>query len=223
MEPVNTEQTPQPANNQTVSDNWPGAYGVYKTSKQAVKMNLETLVLIGLLNIIVGSSLGFVFRRGGNFLGLVLGSYTTAALVIVFLASVRGKKISIKEALSDALSFWLKMIGLELLIMFSLIGSFLLFIVPFFFVLPRLLMAEYFLIDKDMDVLEAYKASWHATKGHSGKVWGIIGASISMALLALTIIGIPFAVYFLIMYSAAFAVLYLFIAKHTTQTKAVPS
>jgi hypothetical protein len=103
------------------------------------------------------------------------------------------------------------MIGLTILITLSLIVSFLLLVIPFFFVLPRLTLAEYFLVDKNMGVIEAYKASWNATKGHSLKVWGIYGAGILMALLCVTVIGIPVAFYLLIMYSAAFAVLYEFL------------
>jgi hypothetical protein len=62
-----------------------------------------------------------------------------------------------------------------------------------------------------MNILDAYKASWDQTKGHSGMIWNIYGAGFAMALLMITIIGIPFAIYFLIMYSAALAVAYNFI------------
>jgi uncharacterized membrane protein len=115
------------------------------------------------------------------------------------------------------------MIGLFILIALSIVASAVLFIIPVFFVLPRLALAYYFLIDKHMGVIEAYKASWHATKGNAGKVWGIIGATILMALLMITIIGIPFSIYFLIMYSAVFAVLYEFLGKTQPTAPAAPA
>jgi predicted lipid-binding transport protein (Tim44 family) len=65
------------------------------------------------------------------------------------------------------------------------------------------------MIDKDMGVLEAYKASWHATKGHLGKLWGILGVGLLMALPAVTIIGIVATVYLFFMYSAVGALFYL--------------
>ncbi len=200
---------------------WPGAFNVYKYSKQAVMTNLQTLLLLAILDITVGGGFGLIFKGTGSLFNFILGGLFASASILAYLASIKGETISIKEALSKALDFWLRMLGLYVVIALSLVGSLLLFIVPFFFVLPRLILANYFLIDRDMGVMEAYKASWHAAKGHSSKVWGVIGANIAMALLMITIIGIPFAVYFLFMYSAALALLYKHIAgQHRAAAKA---
>ncbi len=94
-----------------------------------------------------------------------------------------------------------------------LVASFIALIIPFFIVAPRIALSPYFLIDKNMGPIEALKASWAITQGHAGKVWGIIGANIAFALLILTLIGIPVAIYLLFMYSAALAVLYEFLNK----------
>ena len=79
--------------------------------------------------------------------------------------------------------------------------------------LPRLTLVNYFLVDKGLEPMEAFKASWHATEGHAMQAWGIILANVAMALLMVTIVGIPFAFYFLFMYSAAFAVFYKYVTK----------
>lgn len=195
---------------------WPGAFGLYKYSKQAVQINLWTLVFIGLLNIGVSILLQILFKeRFGNVVSYIIGGLSTAATTIVYLASIKGRQITVETAIKQALPFWLRMLVLNILITFALVGSFLLLIVPFFFVLPRVLLANYYLVDKNMDPLDAFKASWHATQGHNSKIWGIIGANVAMALLVVTVIGIPFAIYFLIMYSAAFALAYAFLPKHT--------
>jgi len=194
-------------------DTWPGAFGVYKYSKQAVKLNIGTLILIWVINFAVSIILEAVLKNVGQAIVLVLSSLLTAAYTLTYLAGIRGERRSVGEALSAAMPLWLKMIALNLLVGISVALSLLLLIIPFFFVLPRLSLATYFLVDKNMGVLEAYKASWAATKGNVGKVWGIIGATIAMVLLMITIIGIPFAIYFLIMYSAAMAVLYVFLGK----------
>jgi len=229
MDPTNSEPvdnkttgitTPPPKNDMGadglqppfVPDSWPGAFKIYKYSKEAVRLNIVPLVLIFLLNALVGTTFGLILKRGGNLANFVLGGLLTATSVLIYVAAVRGETVSLSKALKNAVPFWLKMLGLEIVLVFTLLLSFLLLIVPFFIVLPRIILAQYYLVDQKMDIMEAIKASWHATKDHTGKVWGIIGANIAMALIALTVIGIPVAVYFLIMYSAAFAVLYIFVS-----------
>ena len=206
-----------------VPSSWPGAFGLYKHSKQIVSLNLWTLVYIALLALVVNIAATALFKQSlGNLVSFLIGGLETAATTLVFLAGVKGRKIEVMDAVKEAVPFWLRMLLLNLIIVFALIGSFLLFVIPFFFVLPRLLLANYFLVDKKMDPVDAFKASWHATKGNSGKAWGIIGVNFAMCLLLLTIIGIPFAIYFLIMYSAAFVVLYSYLIKHPAESTAAP-
>jgi membrane-anchored glycerophosphoryl diester phosphodiesterase (GDPDase) len=117
----------------------------------------------------------------------------------------------------------LKYIANAVIITLLLAIAFVLLVVPFFFVLPRLVLAPYFLVDQKLGPIVATRRSWQATKGHAGKIWGIIGASLAMALLAVTIIGIPFAIYFLFMYGAASALAYDFVAKQTALTQPAPA
>jgi len=197
----------------SVPSTWPGAFGAYKYSKQAVKPNVWPLVSLWLINLVISFVVELALKRIGEIIAIIIGSLLTAAILLVLIASVRGRHMSVGEALSEALPLWLKMIGLQILVVVSVVVSALLLIVPFFFVLPRLVLSSYFLVDKRMGVIEAYKASWAATKGNAGKIWGMIGATFLMVLLMITIIGIPFAIYFLLMYSAALAVLYEFLTK----------
>lgn len=192
---------------------WPGAFGAYKYSKAAVMTNIGTLIIIWLLVAIIDGISQKALGNASGLVSLLIAGLATAAYVLTFVAGVRGQKLSIGDAFSKALPLWLKMTGLLIIVGLSLALSFLLFVIPFFFVLPRLSLAHYFLADKNMGIMDAYKASWDATKGSAGKVWGIIGATILMALLMITIIGIPFSIYFLIMYSGAYAVFYEFLNK----------
>ncbi len=202
---------------------WPGAFGAYKYSKVAVMTNIATLIIIWLGVAILNGASDKVFGSAGGLVTLVVSGLATAAYALTFIAGVRGQKLSIGDALSKAFPLWLKMIGLLIVVSVSLVVSFLLLVIPFFFVLPRLSLAHYFLVDKNLGVMEAYKASWAATKGSSGKVWGIIGATFLMALLMITIIGIPFSIYFLIMYSGAYGVLYEFLNKGGKPAAAAPA
>lgn len=206
---TNNQDTAKPSLS-AVPTTWPGAFGAYKHSKQAVMLNVQSLLLLFLVYLILGGSINGIFNdtSSANLVSFVFGGLLMSALIIVYLAGVRKQKVEVGKALSDAVHFWLKMLGLEIVVGFCLFVSLLLFIIPFFIVMPRLILANYFLIDKDMGIMDAVKASWGTTKGHSGKVWGVIGATFAMALLMITIVGIPFSIYFLFMYSAAFAVLY---------------
>ena len=149
--------------------------------------------------------------------------YLTAAWTMVYLAGVKKRKLSVQDSLKQSGPLFLKFIGLTILTTLTIILSFLLLIIPFFFVAPRVVLAQYYLLDKNMGIIEAYKASWYSTKGHVGKVYGIMGAGAAMALLFITIIGIPFAIYFLVMYQAAIAVLYGYILEHPKHDEATQS
>jgi hypothetical protein len=136
----------------------------------------------------------------------------------LFIASARDKKVSLSEAMSAAKPFIVPMFAAIVLLYIILAISFILLIVPFFFVLPRLTLRPYFLVDRKLGPIDALKASWAETNGHAGKVWGIIGVNIVFGLLAVTIIGIPFSIYFVFMYSSATVLLYNYIKAHPTAT-----
>lgn len=209
---------------------WPGAFKAYKFSKQAVKFNLSTFVVWFLIEIVVSGGISVLGRGDGGassrglfeIVSFLIAPLFSAILTKILITSVRRQSVSTGDAFSRGLPYWLNNVILSILVGVSLLVSFLLLIVPFFFVWPRLSLATYFLVDKDLGPVEAYKASWNATKGYVGFIYGILGAQIAMGLLCLTIIGIPFAIYFLVMYSAAHAVLYEVIIKSKAGTAAAP-
>ncbi|HVV26138.1 MAG TPA: hypothetical protein VHC21_03875 [Candidatus Saccharimonadales bacterium] len=195
---------------------WPGAFKAYKYSKQAVKLNANAIVgwlIIEVLLSVIISGLG---RSGGGapsrglfeVVSYLITPLFSAIITKTLIAGVRRQPVSFEAAFSRGASYWLNNLVLSILVTVTVIISLLLLIIPFFFVWPRLTLATYFLVDKNFGPVEAYKASWKATKGYVGRLYGILGAQIAMGLLALTVIGIPFAIYFLIMYSAAHAVIY---------------
>jgi hypothetical protein len=199
---------------------WPGAFGAYSPSREAVRRNLGTLVWLALLIIIV-ASLPSGLRHNhqhvvwpgwpwfaAEILIWLISAWLQASEIITYLAGANRHRISLSDAADAARPVFLKLAVLNLLMVFILLASLLLFVVPFFFVLPRVQLASYFLIDQKLGITQALSASWAATKGHSGQVWGVIGATIVMILPAVTIIGIPFAIYLYFMYQNAAALLY---------------
>jgi hypothetical protein len=236
-------QTPTPAPAPLAPmKTWPGAFGVYKYSGAAVKVVLKTVVLLFILELVIstlvnatlgaprvsgvtGRTVGVHHQFGtialGELLDLIAASMIGIATVYTLLSGVKGKTVEIGEALTMALGLIVKYILLEFLVALSLVVSLILFVVPFFFVYPRLVLAPYFLIDQKLGVVEAYKASWHATKGHSSKVWGITGVGLLMILPSITIIGLLLTIYWLVLYSAAVALLYTFTKAGALATPAV--
>ncbi|QQS19872.1 hypothetical protein IPL85_00165 [Candidatus Saccharibacteria bacterium] len=207
---------------ETVPGTWPGAFGLYKHSKLAMKTNIGTylwlIVLTLLISIVINSftpekNADGTMSMTGSYvllqaLSLLIAVVISTATTVVELRNVGRTKISLSESFDMARPYIFPMLGLTILTGLILTISFLALIIPFFFVLPRILLAPYYLIDKQLGVIDSLKASWADTGGNVGKVWGIIGAALLMALLMITIIGIPFSLYFLFMYSASASILY---------------
>jgi hypothetical protein len=202
---------------------WPGAFGAYKHSKAVIQVNLWELVGLLLLSTLIAvlfSGMGRSHSRGGAVMVIsdLVTFYVSVAVIVTVLHGLRGKVISVAESLKAAAKYYLKALVLAITTLVIYVVSLTLLVVPFFFVFPRLVLAQYFLIDKNLGPIEAIRSSWNATKDHVGKVYGIIGASIAMILLMFTIIGIPFAIYFLFMYNAAYAVLYGYLTTKKRKT-----
>lgn len=191
-----------------VPPTWPGAWGLYKYSRQAIKRNWGVILGLYVLSYFISAVLGLALKGAGQIIGGLISLFLTAVTIKVTFASARGQKVSFGGALATVKPLTV----LKLLVNYIFLGvtlgfSAILFIVPFVIIFPRVILAPYLLVDQDLGPLKAINTSWELTKGHSGKVWGIIGATIAMALLMITIIGIPFAIYFLFMYGAAYALL----------------
>ncbi len=196
---------------------WPGAFGIYGQSRDAIRRNIWLLVQMWVVYFAIVLVLSLVGRSQTllvNIITTVIAVVFSVMLISVLLAGARGKQVKHNELFGDNLAMLsLKLLGLYLLVGLILTLSFLALIVPFFFVYPRLVLAPYYLIDQNLGVFDAISRSWNDTKGNAGKVWGIVGVMFLMYLLVFTIIGIPFAIYFLIMYGSAQPLLYLYVSE----------
>jgi len=189
---------------------WPGMFGLYRYSKPAVSYNLSANAWLLILLAPLGGACD-IFLRRERLIGVaiwLLIALVSAGSAIAQIASVRRQRLSASDALAAAFSRWPKVIALTLLLDITYLISLLCLVIPFFFVLPRLNLAVYFMLGDDLGVTEAYRASWRATRGHTLDIWGVIAVNALIFLLAATVIGLPFAIYFYLMYSAALAVAY---------------
>lgn len=228
QQPTNTSTEPNQdaAALEAVPSQWPGAFGLYKYSKTAVMVNVWTLVglMAGaiVISLIFGSydrpAKGEPLRMGyvlAQLVSFFLSAWFSAATALTGIASVKRHKIDATEALQRAGQYLLPIATLSIVTALVAIASFVLLIVPFFFIVPRLILAPYYLLDQKLGVSDSLQASWNGTKGHLGKIYGLIGATLAMLLIILTIVGIPIAIYLVLMYSFAEVILYYFIKQQT--------
>lgn len=212
QKPVRTESLPR------IPAEWPGAFGLYKYSKAAVMHNFGIVLALWICVIAIGILLdGWMRSSWGRVLGEVASAIISAMLAQFYLAGARAQRLTADEALVNRFTVVLRYILTAIVMDVVLLLSLILLVIPFFFVLPRVVLAPYFTIDKKLGPIAAIRVSWQATKGHAGNIWNIVLATVAMLLLCITIIGIPFAAYFLLMYSAVWAVMYEFVTQNPTK------
>ena len=203
---------------------WPGAFGSFKHSAAAIRFNLGTILSLVALSVVLtlapdAISKDATFKDLAVIIANILSIIVSLALVYATLASARFKKIGLDEAIASGFSLVaIRYFLMNVLLAVIYVISFVLLIVPFLYIFPRTILAPYFMIDKDLGPIESIKASWYSTKGHVAKIYRILGVMLLMALAILILVGI----YFLIMYSAVIALLYLYVTQHT-ETKASAS
>lgn len=214
MNPDSTNSNHPVAAASPVPATWPGAFSLYKHAKATVVQNWQTLLLLILLSFLPA----FIPKTNEltastaliNIAATVISLILSMAIIRTYLASVRNEKMGVGSALDKSLDsgLLLKYFVLTILVGLTVLVGLVLLVIPGLIFSARLVLAEYYMVDKNMGIVEAYKASWNATKGHVLKFFGIAGVFILMALLMLTIVGIPFSLYFLFMYSGATVVMY---------------
>jgi hypothetical protein len=202
---------------------WPGAFGIYKISKDAMLRNFDTLIRLAIIfgffylfdYIVTGTAR---HHAVANVLESIIfdmvAIFISSIIILATIRSVEGEKISVGNVFSAVYDRVFNVILTGILVGIISLLSLVLFIVPAFFVIPRIYLSLYFVVDKNMSPIEAVKASWEATEGHVGKVFGILGVNILIILPIITLIGVLATVYFGFMYYAATAVLYVFLTKN---------
>jgi hypothetical protein len=202
---------------------WPGAFGIYQISKTAMTKNFKTFIKLAIsfgvfyiLDIAINlstrnnSGINVLVRTVFELLGILLSS----TLIFSAIRSVGDETVSVGDAFSAVTSNAINIIITGIFVGVLAVLSILLLIIPAFFVIPRIYLAIYFVVDQKLGPIESIKTSWDVTKGNVGKVYGILGVGILIFLPIITVIGLIATVYFGFMYLAAPAVLYVYITKN---------
>jgi hypothetical protein len=170
------------------------AFSLFNPCARAVMDNLMAFLWLGGLVIVAAGIASYMHPAvagrslfyGGAWPALYLVGLLIAALVapgqlMLQLKSVRKQPIATADAFTEGLRYFWRLVGLGIVLTFVLGISLLLLIVPFFLVLPRLVLAPYFLIDRNMGIFDAVRASNDAYKRHRG-IWGVLGVSLLLSL-----------------------------------------
>ncbi len=121
-----------------------------------------------------------------QFLDAFFGIIATAGVIHVTLQHCAGDSASFGQALGVGLRAWPRMWWSYFLSSLILILSFLLLVVPFFYLLPRLALVESVVISEGLSGSAAIKRSKELTRGHYWKVFRIL------SVLVLLMFSLPF-------------------------------
>lgn len=187
-----------------------GAFDLLSPSAEAFKRNWKAFLLLSLPGILLGvpSTLngssqtsytstdqlpinvnlalgiaGLVFV--GAIIAIIVGSLIMAALTGLEVEAAKGKQPSGSELWEYAKKYWLRLLGLQILVGLTIFVGFLLLIVPGLIFLRRYYLSSYYLIDQDLSISEAMKRSADQSKPFSGYVWSIIGVAFLFSLTAI--------------------------------------
>lgn len=177
-----------------------GAFDLFKPSIQGIILNIKTFVLL-IVGAVVPFAAGvplalFGDATDGNLLesilliasgvlgiaGFVLLFMILPALYVVQLQSVRGHVIQPMVAFREGLKHFWRFYGATILQIIILALAFIALVVPYVFMLRRYILVQYYVIDRNMGVIEAFKASAADSLTYKSPLWGLVGVTILLSL-----------------------------------------
>ena len=155
-----------------------------------LREHLEKVILLFIVPLLV-TQLGAVLAQKELALGLTV--YMAGLLWIglnapaLYLLTTRislGKPITIGAAYRGGLRAFWRFAGYSFVVACLTLGGLLLLIVPGLILMRRYLLGSYYLLDKDVSISEAMRASAELTKPAAGYIWGTIGVILAITLLS---------------------------------------
>lgn len=131
-------------------------------------------------SLLLGPGLGFFIGLGVIIvLAFIVASiFLLAMSTSLELRASKNEKPSFDTLFQTAKKFWLRQLGLFIVMGFIITIGLILLIVPGIYAIGRLIFAPYLMFDKDLGIIDSLKASANLTKGNAGPVWASIGLTI---------------------------------------------
>lgn len=197
-----------PVKNTNVKSELPSAFSLFGPSWEKVQFNLEAFVKLGIIPLALSVILSIqrlshhtdtlnystTSMSAGysiiTFLAAVVTLIVAPALLYTQLKSAQSVKVTAGEALHDSRRFFWRFYGLVILVGLIVLVGLILLIVPGIFMIKRYLLSPFFLVDKDLGVLDAMKQSAETSKQYSDAVWGLFGVEVLIAVVgAIPLVG----------------------------------
>ena len=168
--------------------------GLIQPSVQALRLNIWLVVGAAVISAVVGIMIltagitAVVLGLFGHSVGsVVLAAVVTLILLavalavlaplsfIILLASARGKKLSLRQAVGQCWHYSGRMTLVILLTALATLGGLILLIIPGIIVGTWFSLAPYVLVDEDVGAIEAMKRSKRLVQGHLIEMLGLYG------------------------------------------------
>jgi hypothetical protein len=134
--------------------------------------------------------LGLSFIFAIAFLALSIFLYAMSTVLKV--EASKGKKPDFNTLVEGGKKYWLRILGLSVLSGLIVLVGLILLIIPGIFAIGRVAMAPFFMIDKDLGVIDSLKASNEMGEKHWQAVWAAILLFIGISIIAGIVSGIPY-------------------------------
>ena len=159
-------------------------------------------------------------EAGGFFVtalfGILAGIFAIMA-VILEVQAAKKDKVELPEIWEKfkAEWMWLRIIGVLLLTGFILVVGFLALILPGIYLLGRVVLAPYILVDQNTKIFEAVEKSWHLTRDRMWQVYSVLLFTLVLSLPNLIPIVGPIIAFVLVLsYSVAMPMRYFELKHH---------
>ena len=229
----------QKQTNQTVHE-LPGAFDLLKPSWNAVKLNLITLIEFIIIPILISLISGIVLYQHSsatstvfNGTSIVIDLFTVVVslmfgpgLTYTLICGAKGRSIDFWPAFRVGLKFFWRYLGVSICTGFLILIGFICLIVPGIYMLRRYFLAQYFMMDRNLGVFAAMRASKDESKLFTGPVLRVVCVQALFGLmLAIPVLGWIAGAILSVMYYNAPAIRYeqITAALHgKTMTKGLP-
>lgn len=225
--PTSVASAPQAAAQPSATGGWQGAFNALGAVFEQIKKNPQPAYLfVGVYTAL--AVLSFLADGGSTSFNETGSSYESLAALIFLLAlpvyslALADKKvISIGEFMRFDLGRYLTLVAVMLLTVVILVVAAIPLLIPLIWVIPWFALAGYAAVDKKLGPVEALKESKRLAQNHKGKVWGIIGSMILLAIAAgilsfIPVVGAAVAAFVNVLAGGAFASLYRWLERNVS-------
>jgi hypothetical protein len=155
------------------------------------------------------------------FIGPILNLLIAPGIIYAFVKLYDKKSISLNDIFAK-INKVLPYLGLQIIIMFILMGGSLFLIIPGIIAQLALFFAIFLLIDQDMSIMESIRTSWTITKGYRGQLFlfFLIIGLVAMIVTVITL-GIGLLIIIPVMYFASFHI-YRNLLAQAKKTNVIP-